>query len=413
MFGFVRLLAVFMIGMTVAPPHLPAQVSPETRTVKVIGSSAIHDKNIANAREEAVASSLVTAVNLAALEILPLDALIHNFEKLDEILYAHPVKFVQGYKVLAEFRSGNVYRVMLEATVSADQLNALKTHMATSPDSTEEQKPSNPRILFLVSEQNLADRTPKYWWGDASKFGHPISENAMNEKMREKGFTVLKHGYLSHDADMKSPISLQPELSNEEAVKIGSRLKADVVIVGKSVVYKVSAAEGGIQSFSGTVSTRAIRISTGEEIASSLQTAVKRGRDETAGSRDALVSAGYLAGEDIASQIVSAWQKVSLPFPESGTDFSGASSPGKVELVVKGTAKLGNFVRFRKALTETPGIKDIRIRTMRSDEAVISLYFQGSVKSLRDTLQKKTFKLFSLKLHDMSGNALYVELVPK
>lgn len=395
-----------------------SQEFPDSKTVKVIGSSTIHNKNIAKAREEAVSNSLVSAVNLVALETLPLDALVRNFEKLDGILYDHTAKFVEGYKVLAEFRSGKIYRVMLEATISGTRLRELQKQLSAGKlAKAKDEKKVMPKILFLIAEQNLADSTPQYWWGGTSAFDRAVSENAMGEKMKKKGFTVVRHGYLSPDSEVQSPVNYQPELDNQEAVRMGSRLGADIVIVGKSVVYKVSgAARENVTSFSGTVSVRAIRTDTGEEIAASLQTAVKEHADETAGSRDALLSAGHLAGKDISFRIAEIWQKGSLSFSdrqgEEGTAGFSRNSD-MLKIIVTGVSNLGNFVRFRRALSDIPGVKDIQILERKRDGATISVNFKGKVGEFEDALVQKTFQLFSVKLYDTSQNTLKIELVPK
>ncbi len=414
MFALAAVMVLSGIGLS--------QELPDAKTVKVIGSSTIRNKNIAKAREEAVSNSLVSAVNLVALETLPLDALVRNFEKLDEILYDHTAKFVEGYKVLAEFRSGKIYRVMLEATVSDIRLKELEKQLSAGElAKAKGEKKAMPRILFLIAEQNLADSTPQYWWGGTSAFDSAVSENAMSEKMKEKGFTIVRHGYLSPDSEIKSPVNYQPELDNQEAVRMGSRLQADIIVVGKSVVYKVSgAARENVLSFSGTVSVRVLRTDTGEEIASSLQTAVNQNTDETAGSRDALLSAGYLAGKELSFQIAGIWQKGSLSFSDRQgkreAAFSRTGSSRKsdmLEIIVSGISNLGNFVRFRRALSDIPGVKKIDIRERRRDEATIGIKFQGKAGEFEDALMQKTFQLFSVKLYDTSQNTLKIELIPK
>jgi len=406
----------------------PTRGQLAVKTVKVIGTSTIRSKDIAKAREKAISDSLIAAVNMAALEILSADDLIDNFKKLDEILYDHTNRFVHAYRVLAEFRNKRIYRVMLEVSVSSEKLERVKKRLSGGTIAAKEIKPPGKElsagseavrdtkpleILFLISEQNLADRSPRYWWGGASGSVNAISENAMGDKMREKGFTVVSHGYLSADSGVKKTATYQPDLDNQDAAKIGSRLKADVVIVGKSVVYKVEDA----RSFSGTVSARALWTDTGKEISSTLQTAVKKNVDEISGSRDVLISAGLLAGDKLSSQIAAASQKGSRADRKPKTyNFSKLLSSRKsnpLDLIVSGTSDLGNFVKFRRTLTEIPGVKRIYIREKKFNEAIIGIDFMGSAGEFGDALKLKTFKLFAVKLHNISQNTLRAELIPK
>ena len=64
-----------------------------------------------------------------------------------------------------------------------------------------------------------------------------------------------------------------------------------------------------IRSFKGIVSVRAVRTDTGEEIAATTQSAVTANADETIGVQKALSSAGSLAGELLAGQIIDAWRQ--------------------------------------------------------------------------------------------------------
>ncbi len=477
-----------------------------SKSVKVIGVAEIQGKNVEQAREKAISDGLTSAVEQAALETFPTDALADNFQKLSEILQTKPDKFVQNYKVLAEYGTGKIYRIMLDVTVFTDKLKAEANQFpgmreTASADTLKEknlplpqddmreavpedipkekdfsqdktdtagtglirnEKKAMPSILFLVSEQNLEDNSPRYWWGGDSSYIKAFSETAMSEEMRKKGFTVVTHGYFSAGSDKKIAITSQPELDNKEAVKIGSRLQADLVVVGKSVVYKVSDETGGNSSFNGTVSARVLRTDSGKEIASTLQTTVRKNTDEDAGSRETLLSAGEISGAELASQITKAWlgeepevsggrredmtsppgllkqedqkkdtvtsqpgllkqedQKKDTvtsqpePRPQDQEKDREGGLPGVAELHVTGISNLGNFMRFRKVLSETPEIKDMKVYELKSDEATLIVNFQGDTNSLADILKSAEFKLFTVAVRDISQNALDIDLVPK
>ncbi len=482
------LILFFQIG--ISPGTATSQEDAFSKSVKVIGVAEIQGKNVEQAREKAISDGLTSAVEQAALETFPTDALADNFQKISEILQTKSDKFVQNYKVLAEYGTGKFYRIMLEVSVLTDKLNAEAAQFpgmreaasattvkeknlpaSESEDDMREadtlkeenlpqdktdtgfsssEKKSVPRILFLVSEQNLEDSSPRYWWGGDSAYIKAFSETAMSEEMRKKGFTVVTHGYFSAGTDKKIAITSQPELDNKEAVKIGSRLQADLVIVGKSVVYKVSDPAEQNSSFNGTVSARVLRTDSGEEIASTLQTAVRKNTDEDSGSREALLSAGEISGAELASQIAKAWlgekageagsstvlprredsvspprqeyqekdAATSQPFPSQQEDqekdrAEGLLLPGVVELHVSGISNLGNFMRFRKALSEMPEIKDMKVYELKSDEATLIVNFQGDAKSLADILTSREFKLFAVAVRDISRNTLNIGLVPK
>lgn len=427
---FLFVIATVFSGVAVA------QEGPGEKIVRVTGRAAVSGKNIQKSREKAISEGLATAVDQAALEIIPIKAFAADFRKLNKILHDRTDKFVRNYKIMAEAQIGKMYRVLLEVTVLTNELQARKGKLpepvraaassSPRPAFPTDSRPASaaPGILFLIAEQDLENESPQYWWGEGTAFLDSFSETAMAGKMREKGFHVVSHGYMpSSEGAATNPVALQPDLSNREAVKIGLRMQADVVIVGKSLVYRVSGRDGNTESFNGTVSARAIRTDTGEEISSTLQTTVKKDRNEAGGSRKVLSAAGSLAGEDLARQIADMGHektepvtsgllksdRPALPSEQSPTRLS--TSP--IHILVSGTSDLGNFVKFRRTLNEMTGVSEIRIMEMKADKATILVNFQGNAENLADKLMGKTFKLFYLKLYDTTQNTLSIELVSK
>ena len=140
----------FYLVVLCSPGIVQAENQIPTQTVVVTGTGKIHQENSARAREEAIAGSLVSAVNRVAVEIFPLEPLVRNFQAFNEMIYANTNKFIQDYKVLAEVTSTNNYRVMVKATVSVHTLKKLMS----SAGILREEKPL-PIILILISDQNL------------------------------------------------------------------------------------------------------------------------------------------------------------------------------------------------------------------------------------------------------------------
>ena len=85
----------------------------------------ITGENTARAREEAIANGLVSAVEDAAVGLLPPESLARNFQTFNDLLNGQTGKFVQGYRVLAELPLKNNYRVVVEAKVFTSRLKIL------------------------------------------------------------------------------------------------------------------------------------------------------------------------------------------------------------------------------------------------------------------------------------------------
>ena len=373
--------------------NVQAEDQISTKTVVVIGTGKIYKEDSARARKEAIENSLVSAVESVALDLIPPESLNQTFQSFNEALYDQTGKFIQGYKVLAEFKIKDAYRVMVEANVSIAGLTKLMSDARIMSGGK-----SLPKILVLVSEQNLEDTSPKYWWGKKVVLGEIFSVSAFIETMKSKGLPVLDHQSIAQNTSLDDGYD-KPDLDKEEAVDLGLNLKADIVIVGKTTIDQAQNIMGNnIKSFKGVVSARAIRTDTGEEVATTTKSAVTSNADETIGVRKALSAAGSLAGETLAGQIIDAWQK-----KDEKTNIIG--------IVVEGTDNLANFEKFVGIINKISGAKNLQIKELKANETVISVEYKGNAKTLADDLVLKSYGSVGINIYEVSKNHLRVELI--
>ena len=393
--GF-NVLWMFWVFVAAFAMPLNAQEGP-SNTVNVIGKSPVQEQNISEARERAILDGLASAVNQVALRLVPPDSVSQDFQRFTSLLEENAGQFVSTYKVLSENPAGESYRVLLQVTVSVEQLKDRLAVVQTVPSN---EAVSRPRVLLLISEQNLKDIAPRFWWGEGEGPVSSYAEEAVAEQMRAAGFEVIEHGSDVPDVALEAAIIFQPDLDNREALDIGKSFSADIVIAGKAIVYKVpETLDEEMPSFNATVSARALRVDTGEEIASVLETVVRKYPEDADGSMATLMAAGARAGEQLAAQIAPIWQQSVNP-----TDV--------MELRVTGTRNLGNFIRFRKALTEIAGIQGMHMRDARPDQAVIEIDYRGPAQGLAETLQGLQFQLFNVEIRSVSDQRIEAALVP-
>jgi hypothetical protein len=391
-----RILAFFFVLWLQGMPSalLWAETMPAANAVVVIGTGSVESNNVQKAREDAIDNGLISALELAVAQIIALDLEINNFEKINEFVYNRSEQFVQVYKVLTEAMSGKNYRVLVEVTVSNE---ALKDAL-TRAGAVQGQK-SLPVILLMISEQNIDDLSPRYWWGSGMELVKPIAETAMAATFREKGFSILDHE-TALTSPMRERMADIPEPDNQLVTELASRLNADVVIVGKSfVVEQTSSDASNSLLFSGKISARAVRTDTGQEIASVVQMAEAIHSDEIAGGRKVLSEAGSRAAEALSSQIVALWRG----------DVSGVM---RLKLMVKGTRYLANFVQFRKILREVAGVLSVQTREMKPDESTLLVEFQGNTEAFADALMAQTYDSFGINIYETTQDTLKVELIP-
>ena len=389
-------LAFFLISIILTLPGIAiAETQNGTKTIITIGSGHIQKENedIAVARMAAIENGLVAAVSSVAIELLPLESIIQNFQVFNDILYGQNDKFIQGYKVLTEFSTENSYRVMIEATVFIGRLKRLMSEAGMVLD-----KKVLPKILLLVSERSADDPVPKYWWGQTPNASDGYSANALMAALQSNGFTVVDHHRLLKETPIEE-MYYKPDLNNQEALDLSLNWQADVVIVGESISNMTSNIMGAnMRSFKATVSARAIRIDTAAEIASTTQTIVTTNTDEMAGYRDALIKAGTVSGQELASQIAAFWQKE-------------AQTGNIIEIIIEGTGNLANFVKFRRVLHGIPGVNHLQMKEMTLNQAAIVVDFQGTTEDLAKELMLKTFDTIGINIYDISPNYLRIELI--
>lgn len=380
---------------TVTLPYAAEFESGDIRTVQVIGSGIVISSNVAQARDRAVSNGLVSAVSQVALDLLPDNGMVDYFQELNQTLFDNPNAYVQDYKVLAESTMGNVYRLVMEASVSVNVLNKRLSDAGYIRN-----EKTLPKVLFLVSEQINPDSSPRFWWGNQdSNFFTANSETAMIQVMNESGFTITSHQNPNIINDL-SQIPQDYRLSDETAVLIGKNSDAQVLITGESWVEKSPNVMGeDKRTFRGIVSIRAIRADTGEIVAQIRQTAMVVDTEASDAKERALAQAGTLAGKAMSSRIAAAW------------NTSSAAHPDQISIVVEGTNDLADFVSFRKSLKDITGVKSIFIKEMKSDETVLLVDYQGTPESLAEAMMLNTYATFGINIHEVGEDVLKIRLV--
>lgn len=371
-----------------------AQQGGQDTTYVVVGSSRIQGENIQAARDRAISESLVTAVALTTEQVLKVDSLVENFSEVNKIIYDNSNDFVQDYKVLTETESDKFYRVIVKATIAgkkiAGELSKAGILMA---------KIDLPAVLFFISEQDLQDDSPRYWWGKQMGGFESISEATMADILRSRGFRIIDHRNVAIGKMVDWANDAKPELSDEEAVNLGSRLQADVVIVGTSVASPTTSVMGDeLKSFKAILNARVLRTETGDELLNISRASITANVDASAGGREALKMAGTLAGDDLAIQLAKEWRKM-------------AEKPAQVEILIEGTGNLANFVKFRRTLTGISGVEGIRVKEIKPNETTLIIDYKGKTEDLASALMLQNFENFGINIYEIGKQNLKIALI--
>lgn len=369
----------------------------ETKTIHVIGRGTIYSDNVARARDNAIADALQGVVEKAIGLLISPSSVVQDFQLLSDRVYNQTKEFIDGYKVLIESKSGRYYRVLVRATVS---MNAIQDKLSSVGILTMHK--GMPAVMFFLSEQNLGETSPQYWWRQTP---HSVdlsaAENVFSEYMREKGFIIVDRTALGGDVQL-GPEYWDSELSDDAAAKLGRKLGADLVIVGKAVArYSEEVSGNDMKSIQATVSTRAITADTGLMIASSQRTNGLARRDDSTGGREVIILSASAVAQDLTRQIVAKWGE------------GVVRHPVLVELVVKGIKEYADFVKFRGHLrNDIRGVRNVYLRSISADGAKMDVDIMGNARILADDLMLQPFENFAVNIFEVSEKGVKLELIP-
>ena len=371
-----------------------AQKRVQNKTYVVVGTSQIMGGNIQAAREAAISESLVSAVALMTKEVLEVNSLIEYFPQVNQIIYAKPNAYVLDYKVLTETEFEQNYRVLVKARVAGKKI----AKQLSNADILRA-KVKLPAILFFISEQNLQEDAPRFWWGKQMGGFEAITEATMADILKARGFAIVNHRGVAIGKTADLGADDTPVLTDEAAINIGTRLQADVIIIGTSVASPTASIMGDeLKSFKAILNIRVLRTQNGEELSNISRTSVTANINESAGSKEALKMVATLAGDDLAVQLDAAWRRL-------------AERPSQVEVFVEGTGNLANFVKFRRALTGISGVEGIRVKEIKPNETTLIVDYKGKAEELAEALMRQNFENFGINIYEISTQNLKIALV--
>ena len=398
---FVAVLKILILAISLSAGGLlkadiaGAQESDQTKTFVVVGTATVQGGNVSVARERAIEDSLVTAVVLMTGEILDVDVLVSQFAKLNELLFDQTNKFVQDYKVLTEADLDKRYRVIVEVTVSRKKISKLLTDSGILRLQT-----TLPSVLLLVAEQRLDQTAAGFWWGTLGSDFHSLAASAIAEQLKQAGFILIDPMEARNRAEVQWAAFDKPDLTDQEAALLGSRLKAQVVVAGMAAVSPSTNIMGSaMRSFNGTANIRAIRTDPVETLLNIGRTAVAVSEDDAAGSRQALMEVGDVAGQALAQELETAWQVQ-------------AGQPSKIDMVIRGTSHLAYYVKFRKSLNSIPGVGAIRVKEIKPNEATLQVEYKGKPQDLAEALMQQNFEAFGINIFEVTADTVRVEIIP-
>jgi len=239
---------------------------PAHEEMIVTGRGQIIGENIAEARNEAISQAFSMAVEEYLVQKLGPRGMANNFQQLYEEILSRAKEQIQDYQIITEVTTNKYVRVLIKARVNTAVVEAMLEEMGVRERDTIQID-----VLFLVSERGK-ESSESGWWTDS--FGHTsltLTEILLSQVFEDRGFRVINRSFFPPEENYDEGM-LQIRLTDEDAVKWGKLLSAQVVITGEATI---SSGES-----MASVYLKAIRVADGTTIAQGFREGKQSGAQE-------------------------------------------------------------------------------------------------------------------------------------
>jgi hypothetical protein len=370
-------------------------MAQETKTVTAEGVAAIQGNALDIARDAAIEDAQKRAVEQAIGILIDSQTQVENFQLISDNILAQTKGYIKQYTIAGETVDGTLLRVRINAEVALDKLTddlgAIGILLGQM---------NKPRTIVMIAEQNVGQHIYAWWsepQGQDSDMG--AVENAFMDRFTQKGFEFIDHDVAIKDIRVTKAYRV-PNLSIAQAKTLAGQVDAEVVIIGKAVAKLYGDVGGGIKSVQADLTARAVRVDTGQVIATASTHAAGVHISEITAGTEALKKAANEAADEMIAKILAVYSK------ETGSTRS-------INITITGLNKI-QFVKFKDVLkNQVRGIKALHERSFTGSTAKISVDSRSSAQTLSDELVLRNFGTFSVEVVGSTPNSLQLKVTPK
>lgn len=385
---FIGILAVLLLLGRVA-------AAQESRTVTAEGVALIQQGAVDIARDAAIEDAQKRAVEQAIGILIDSQTQVENYQVISDKILSQTKGYIKRYNIAGEVTEGNLLRVRINAEVAlgklSDDLSAIGILLGQM---------HKPRTMIMIAEQNIGREIYAWWWGaHGQQTDIGVVENTIMDKFTEKGFEFIDHEVAAKQIKVTAAYKVQ-DLTVDQVKTLGSQADAEVVIVGKALAKLYGEVGGGMKSAQADLSARAVRIDTGQVIASVSTHGAAVHINETTAGIEALKKAASEAADQMLTKILAVYSK----------EVGGTRS---INITINGLTK-AQFLKFKDALrNQVRAIKDLHERSFSGTTAKISVDSKSSTQVLSDELQMRDFAGFTVEVTGSTANSLELKVTPK
>jgi Flagellar assembly protein T, N-terminal domain len=378
---------------------LAALVNPvmaqESRTVTAEGVAAIQGDARDSARDAALEDAQKRAVEQAIVILIDSQTQVENYQLITDKILSQTKGYIKHYNIAGETIDSGLLRVRINAEIALGRLSDDLTGIGILLD-----RMHKPRTMVMVAEQNIGRGVYAWWLGaQGEQTDISVVENTFRDKFTKEGFEFIDHEIAAKEIEVTGAIRIN-DLSAAQAKTLASQADAEVVIIGKAIAKRYGEIGGGRTSAQADLSARAMRIDTGQVIATATTHATAVHVSEIAAGAEALRKASNQAADELIEKILAVYAQ------ETGGTRS-------VNITIMGLNKT-QFAKFKDVLlNRVRGIRDLHERSFSGSTAKIFVNARDSAQTLSDEILLRNFGAFSVEVVSSTANALEMRVTPK
>lgn len=364
------------------------------------GQAAIVNNDKAMARDKAIEDALRRAVEQVVGTMVTSESKTKDFQLLEDNIYTHSKGYVESYKIVSEKVEDNVYIVDIQAEVSTGKIEGKLKAIGIALS-----RKGKPRVMFLISEQNVGQETPSYWWGTTASISDiGIVENTMINIFQKNGFTVIDRQAVSGKIKVKDAYRVA-SLSSDAAKSIANQTDAQIVIFGQAIAKSLGNQPIGTSpdspkypTASANMSVRALNTDNGEILATATGEHVYPHPSEIAAGNNALKMAAEKVSNQLIDGIMEKWNQELSGGQMVSVDITGIDDPSFLS-------------EFKNFLTQQiRGVQGVQIRKFKKPDASLDIDYKGKGQDLGLELSGKKIGKSVLEVTDMQQNTVKIKV---
>lgn len=241
-FGAVLLLIFSFVWGDLVDPHT-AEAQGGRGFYYSFGEAKIRDENLAAAKTHAISRALRKAVEDFIVSRLSPDPVAQNLERIAQDLFPGASKLVENFHVLGETSLEDTYLVLVKVKINQEVAERILEQTGLL-----QQEGPTIKVLFMVLEDR--DGLVSCWWKEpGTSPALTATELALITVFQDLGYRVVNRISQMPDTEF-APALRAVELKRDAVHRWGELFSADLVIYGKSMLYRGQEAVVTLKAYS-------------------------------------------------------------------------------------------------------------------------------------------------------------------